>query len=543
MRKIVFTKIVLIIFLGSFQNILSQNIKELEEKKRWWESLTLDGYIENKDRLEIYGSFARLGSVYLIDQIGKNEESRVYDVYYIDDLGIDRRNTVRKQSVYRKKDFEDKKKYSLDRIKDDIVNYETKQAKKRYERKKYLERLKKEKEILEKQKVVELDRLEKETDSFIYLHNLKVEKLYNHFNFHDNFYNRQKDLGNNKLPFFEVIENTIPHIDVGYNDIMEGLSRIIIDYPLTHEKFIEYFMSYNVYFRGEGRRSIPDSYEGNPIINDTVTNWSFENILGFNKYDFNGVRTNSFRLRAYSYNNKEYVSLNPQSSLMVFIIKYLGEENLKYFNYENLLQTGMVRSFLREKIKYFKVYNRKDSETKHRFYSEFGRPYDGDISISIIQSFYLRTRYEINDGEFNSDSREYYYQEINDLFQRLDKLLSITMRIRDYYDIEKNDYSDDYKLFEKELIRKINSFKLYVYTSKICDHYFETTFNGSLLIKNKSPKKFLKYLDKSSPEILNYYKQYDGLINIDEIISFYDKEDHKITLSKINRLEKLLEEF
>ena len=55
MRKIVFTKIVLIIFLGSFQNILSQNIKELEEKKRWWESLTLHGYIENKDRSKIYG--------------------------------------------------------------------------------------------------------------------------------------------------------------------------------------------------------------------------------------------------------------------------------------------------------------------------------------------------------------------------------------------------------------------------------------------------------------------------------------------------------
>ena len=421
------------------------------------------------------------------------------------------------------------------------MNYETLQAKKRYEREKYLERLKKEKEILEKQKVVELDRLEKETDSLIYLHNLKVEKLNDHFNFHDNFYNRQKDLGKNNLPFFEVLDNTIPQIDVGYNDIVEGLSKIIIDYPLSHEKFIEYFTSYNVYFRGEGSRSTPDSYEGYPIINDTVTYWSFDKILGFDKYDFNGIRTNSFRLRAYSYNNKKHVSLNPQSSLMVFIIKYLGEENLKYFNYENLLQTGMVRSFLREKIKYFKVYNRKDSETKYRFYSEYGRPYDN--SISNIQSFYLNTRKDIYDGEFNSDKREYYYREINNQFIRLDKLLSITKRIRDYYDIEKNDYSDEYRLFEKEFIRKINNLKLYIYTSNICDDYFETRYGDITVVKNKSLKKFLKYLGKSSPEILNYYNQYDGLINIDEIISFYDKEDHEITLSKINRLEKLLLEF
>ena len=226
---------------------------------------------------------------------------------------------------------------------------------------------------------------------------------------------------------------------------------------------------------------------------------------------------------------------------MVFIIKYLGEENLKYFNYENLLQTGMVRSFLREKIKYFKVYNRKDSETKYRFYSEYGRPYDN--SISNIQSFYLNTRKDINDGEFNSDNREYYYREINNQFIRLDKLLSITKRIRDYYDIEKNDYSDEYRLFEKEFIRKINNLKLYIYTSNICDDYFETRYGDITVVKNKSLKKFLKYLGKSSPEILNYYNQYDGLINIDEIISFYDKEDHEITLSKINRLEKLLLEF
>ena len=529
------------IFMLFFNLCLSQSIEELENDKRWWESLTLEGYIENKDRLEIYSSFANLGGVYLIDQIGKNEEYRVYDVYYIDRNGIEKRNTVRKQSVFTKKDFEDKKKYYLDKIKNSIVNYETLQAKKRYEREKYLERLKKEKEILEKQKVVELDRLEKETDSLIYLHNLKVEKLNDHFNFHDNFYNRQKDLGKNNLPFFEVLDNTIPQIDVGYNDIVEGLSKIIIDYPLTHEKFIEYFKSYNVFFRGEGSRSIPDRYEGYPIINDTIRYWSFDKILGFDKYDFNGVRTNSFRLRADSYDNKKYVSLNPQSSLMVFIIKYLGEENLKYFIYENLLQTGMVRSFLREKIKYFKVYNRKDSETKYRFYSEYGRPYDN--SISNIQSFYLNSRKDINDGEFNSDNREYYYREINNQFIRLDKLLSITKRIRDYYDIEKNDYSDEYRLFEKEFIRKINNLKLYIYTSNICDDYFETRYGDITVVKNKSLKKFLKYLGKSSPEILNYYNQYDGLINIDEIISFYDKEDHEITLSKINRLEKLLLEF
>ena len=230
------------IFMLFFNLCLSQSIEELEKDKRWWESLTLDGYIENKDRLEIYSSFANLGGVYLIDQIGKNEEYRVYDVYYIDRNGIEKRNTVRKQSVFSKKDFEDKKKYYLDKIKNSIVNYETLQAKKIYEREKYLERLKKEKEILEKQKVVELDRLEKETDSLIYLHNLKVEKLNDHFNFHDNFYNRQKDLGKNNLPFFEVLDNTIPQIDVGYNDIVEGLSKIIIDYPLSHEKFIEYFI-------------------------------------------------------------------------------------------------------------------------------------------------------------------------------------------------------------------------------------------------------------------------------------------------------------
>ena len=85
--------------------------------------------------------------------------------------------------------------------------------------------------------------------------------------------------------------------------------------------------------------------------------------------------------------------------------------------------------------------------------------------------------------------------------------------------------------------------KLYLYTSKICDDYFETRYGDITVVKNKSLKKFLKYLGKSSPEILNYYNQYDGLINIDEIISFYDKEDHEITLSKINRLEKLLLEF
>ena len=175
------------IFMLFFNLCLSQSIEELENDKRSWESLTLDGYIKNQDLLEIYGSFANLGSVYLVDQIGKNEESRVYDVYYIDRNGIEKRNTVRKQSVYRKKDFEDKKKYYLDAINKNIVNYETLQSKKRYEREKYLERLKKERGILEKQKVVELDRLEKETDSLIFLHNLKVEKLHNHFNFHDNF--------------------------------------------------------------------------------------------------------------------------------------------------------------------------------------------------------------------------------------------------------------------------------------------------------------------------------------------------------------------
>jgi len=544
------------IFMLFFNLCLSQSIEELENDKRSWESLTLDGYIKNQDLLEIYGSFANLGSVYLVDQIGKNEESRVYDVYYIDRNGIEKRNTVRKQSVYRKKDFEDKKKYYLDEINKNIVNYETLQSKKRYEREKYLERLKKERGILEKQKVVELDRLEKETDSLIFLHNLKVEKLYNHFNFHDNFYNRQRDLGNKfeRLPFFEVLDNTIPQIDVGYNEMMTYVNRIIIDSSLTHEKFKEYFESYNVFFRGEGR-PIPDSYEGYPIINDTINYWSFEKILGFDKNDeeilgfdknyYKRKGTNTFGLRSYSYDNKKYISLNPQASLMVFIIKYLGEENLKYFNYENLLQRGWVRSFLEKKIKIFKVYNRKDSETKHRFYSEsgFGRPYDYDDSIFLIQSFYLNTREDINNGEFNSDARNYYYKEINNKFTQLEKILSITTRFRDYYDIEKNDYSDDYRLFEKELIRKINDLKLYLYTSNICDDYFETAYSGYITVKNKSHKRFLKYLDKSSPEILKYYNQYNGLINIDEIISFYDKEDHEITLSKINRLEKLLQEF
>ena len=113
MRKIVFTKIVLIIFLGSFQNILSQSkkIDEINQSISYWENdYSYKDYISSNDRSICQSSLGYRGIIRGFTKIGV----RKYDVLFF--------NVVNSEYGRVTIDYSDKPVPSEDEYKDYITN-------------------------------------------------------------------------------------------------------------------------------------------------------------------------------------------------------------------------------------------------------------------------------------------------------------------------------------------------------------------------------------------------------------------------------------
>ena len=88
MKKIFLSKILLIIFLGSFQNILSQSkkIDEINQSISYWENdYSFENYLRNYDRSICARSLGGRGSIYSFTKIG----DRKYNVVFINLVNSD----------------------------------------------------------------------------------------------------------------------------------------------------------------------------------------------------------------------------------------------------------------------------------------------------------------------------------------------------------------------------------------------------------------------------------------------------------------------